>query len=76
MGIGDFTRLILVVYIMSSPFVMILLQQNIFKDTFDDELGNRLIIRLQFISIIACITVYFMTLERGQLLLHCSKSLY
>lgn len=59
----------LILYVMASPFVMIFLQQKLFKSSFDDELGNRLIIRLQMISVFGCIAFYLMSYDWGLALL-------
>lgn len=57
-------RFITVAYVMISPFVMIYLQQKVFKESFDDELGSKVIMRLHLITTIACVTFFAMSLDK------------
>lgn len=54
-------RIACMLYVMASPLFMIYLQQGLFRDSFDDEHGSKLIFRLHAVSCIACICLVAMT---------------
>lgn len=64
-----FFRYVLVAYVLSAPYVLIYLQQSVFRVSFDDELGNKLILRLHIISTIACVCLFLATFDWGRELL-------
>jgi len=51
-------RALLIAHIMLSPFVWVYLQQSLFRESFDDNNGNTLIMRLYMISAIACVLIF------------------
>jgi hypothetical protein len=59
-------RALLVIYVMSAPYIFIYLQQSLFKDSFDDWLGNKLILRLQLISNLAALAMFLATFDWGR----------
>ena len=58
----QYIRLMTAIYVMISPFIFVVLQQNVFKDTFDDDLGSKMIARLHLISTMACVAFFLMSL--------------
>lgn len=65
-----FFRFVLVAYVLSAPYVLIYLQQSLFRASFDDELGNKLILRLHIVSTIASICLFLATFDWGRAVLH------
>lgn len=55
-------RIAIIVYLFVAPFIFIYLQQSLFKASFDDELGTKLITRLYLITAMSCAMVFLMTL--------------
>jgi hypothetical protein len=62
-------RLLLIFYVMASPFVFVVLQQTLFKEKFDDDFGSRVIMRLHLITTAGCLGFFLMTLDWGKWLL-------
>ena len=57
----DAIRLLLVLYVLISPFVYVYLQQSVFKDSFDDSFGSRVIMRLHLITTLGCVAIFLLT---------------
>lgn len=68
-----FIRIAIVVYIMAGPFIFIWLQQKVFRTSFDDELGNKIILRLYTISTVGLVSLFFLTFEWGRVLIELGK---
>lgn len=61
--ITEIYRSVLIGYVLVSPFIFVYLQQNLFRDSFDDEHGSEVIKRLHLITTIGCLGFYVMTLH-------------
>lgn len=55
-------RLIFCAYLLVGPFIFIYLQQSLFKASFDDKLGNQLVVRLYLITVVGIISLFLLTL--------------
>lgn len=59
-------RYVLTAYVLACPWLFIYLQQSLYRVSFDDELGNKLILRLQIVSTIAAVCLFLASFEGGR----------
>lgn len=59
-------RYAIVAYVLLAPWLFIYLQQSLYKLTFDDALGNKLIIRLHVISCLLSVCLFLATFDWGR----------
>ena len=61
-----FIRCVLVAYVISLPYILIYFQQSLYRASFDDELGNKLILRLHVVSAIVSFALFLATFDGGR----------
>lgn len=65
----DILRYALVAYVVAAPYLVIYIQQSRFRSSFDDEISNRLVLRVHVVSTIAVVGIFVATFDWGRVIL-------
>jgi len=65
----DILRYALVAYVVAAPYLVIYIQQSQFRSSFDDEISNRLVLRVHVVSTIAVVGIFVATFDWGRVIL-------